>query len=511
VARTRPYLFYDIALSICSTCYRKLEGKIVFQDDNVYLLKRCPDHGSERILIADDIDYYRRCREVFIKPPEMPLVYNTPVKWGCPYDCGLCTDHEQHSCLTLVEICDYCNLRCPVCYAESGPERQQFRTLDQIEKMLDAVVRNEGHPDVVQLSGGEPTVHPQFFEIVELARARPIKHLMVNTNGVRIAQEEDFVKRLAEIKEDFEVYLQFDSFEREALMQLRGADLRRVREDALEKLNRYNISTNLVVTLKKGLNDHEIGKIIDYALQQPCVRGVTLQPIQDAGRLEAWTPKDTGVAEPGGPFLASFARSGAFDTLPKKSRNFNPTTDRLTLTEVRRKILEQTSVFRPEDVIPVPCHPDSLAMAYALKLGGKITPLTSMIPPEILINGASNTILYEQEAAVRDNLFRLFSTNHSPRSGAGSLRELLCCLPRIFVPDNITYENIFRVIIMQFLDAHSFDVRSVKKTCVHIVHPDGRLIPFDTYNLFYRDNLEQTRLDPLRKDLLAGALQTKQP
>jgi uncharacterized radical SAM superfamily Fe-S cluster-containing enzyme len=501
--KTRPYLFYDVALSICSTCYRKVEAKTVFQDGSVYLLKRCPQHGPERVLIADDIDYYRRCREVFIKPPEMPQVYNTPVKWGCPYDCGLCTDHEQHSCLTLVEICDYCNLRCPVCYAASGPERQQFRTLPQIEKMLDAVVRNEGHPDVVQLSGGEPTLHPDFFTIVEMAKARPIKHLMVNTNGIRIAQEEDFVKRLADVREDFEVYLQFDSFERDPLIQLRGADLRRIRLDALEKLNRNNISTNLVVTLKKELNDHEIGKTIDFALTQPCVRGVTFQPIQDAGRLE----------------------------------NFSPATDRLTLTEVRRKILEQTKVFRPEDVIPVPCHPDSLAMAYALKLNGNVVPLTSMIPPEVLINGAANTILYEQDPAVRTNLFKLFATNHSPRSGAGTLRELLCCLPKIWIPDSnshvipnaphvipnevrdhgfagatttevtanaLSYENIFRIIIMQFIDAHSFDVRSVKKTCVHIVHPDGRLIPFDTYNLFYRDNLEQTRLTPLRQNAEAA-------
>jgi hypothetical protein len=517
MAKTRPYLFYDIALSICSTCYRKIEAKIVFQDGNVYMLKRCPDHGTQRILIADDIDYYRRCREVFIKPPEMPLVYNTPVKYGCPYDCGLCTDHEQHSCLTLIEICDCCNLRCPVCYAESGPERQEFRSLAEVERMLDAVVRNEGHPDVVQLSGGEPTVHPQFFEIVALAKARPIKHLMVNTNGVRIAQEEDFVRRLAEIKDDFEVYLQFDSFEREALIELRGADLRRIRHDAIEKLNRYNISTNLVVTLKKGLNDNEIGTTIDYALQQPCVRGVTFQPIQDAGRLDLGTADLNKVCH-------SEERSDEEPPFPVHSANphpYNPATDRLTLTEVRRKILEQTSVFRPEDVIPVPCHPDSLAMAYALKLNGKVVPLTSMIPPEVLINGAGNTILYEQDPTVHDGLFKLFATNHSPRSQAGTLRELLCCLPKVWIPDSsdylchsepsrsdgeepavsslpFNYNNIFRVIIMQFLDAHSFDVRSVKKTCVHIVHPDGRLIPFDTYNLFYRDHLEQSRLAPLR-------------
>ncbi len=247
--RVRPYLFYDVALTICSKCFRKLEGKIVFQDHKVYLMKRCPEHGAERVLIADDVDYYRRCREVFIKKPEMPMVYNTPVKWGCPYDCGLCTDHEQHSCLSLVELTDSCNLRCPVCYAGSGPERTEHRSLALIEKMLDAVVRNEGHPDVVQLSGGEPTLHPDFFAIVKMAKARPIRHLMVNTNGLKIAQDEEFVKRLAEI-EDFEVYLQFDSFEREALLDLRGGDLRGIRERAIERLNQYNISTTLVARFR---------------------------------------------------------------------------------------------------------------------------------------------------------------------------------------------------------------------------------------------------------------------
>jgi uncharacterized radical SAM superfamily Fe-S cluster-containing enzyme len=195
--RVRPYLFYDTAISICSTCYRRIEAKIVFEQGGVFMLKRCPEHGGERVLVADDVEYYRRCREVFIKPPEMPNHYNTPIRWGCPYDCGLCPDHEQHSCLTLVEITDTCNLRCPICYASSGPERARFRGLDEIERMLDAVVRNEGEPDVVQLSGGEPTLHPEFFRILDLCRERPIKHLMVNTNGVRIATDPGFAERLA--------------------------------------------------------------------------------------------------------------------------------------------------------------------------------------------------------------------------------------------------------------------------------------------------------------------------
>jgi len=296
--RVRPYMFYDVAISICSTCYRKVEGKIIFQDGNVYLTKRCPQHGSERVLVADDVDYYRQCREVFIKPPEMPYRYNTPVKWGCPYDCGLCPDHEQHSCLSLIEIADYCNLQCPICYAESGPARQQFRSLAEIEKMIDAVVQNEREPDVVQISGGEPTLHPDFFKVIELAKSRPIRHLMVNTNGTRIAKDEEFVKRLADFMPGFEVYLQFDSFKAEALQDLRGADLRSVRERALEKLNKYGISTTLVVTLKKGVNDDEVGAIIDFALKQPCVRGVTLQPIQAAGRMENFDPaRERGITE----------------------------------------------------------------------------------------------------------------------------------------------------------------------------------------------------------------------
>ena len=180
---------------------------------------------------------------------------------------------------------------------------------------------------------------------------------------------------------------------------------------------------------------------------------------------------------------------------------FDPARDRLTLTEVRRRLLEQTPMFRPEDVIPVPCHPDSLAMAYALKMDGRVVPLTGMVDPRVLIEGARNTIVYEDDERLHAQLFKLFATNHSPQSSAGTLHDLLCCLPRVVSPKGIDYRNVFRVIIMQFIDAWGFDVRSVKKSCVHIAHPDGkRIIPFDTYNLFYRDGLEQSVLEPLRRE-----------
>ena len=464
--RQRPYLFYDTATSLCSTCLRRIDAKIVFQDDDVLLLKQCPLHGKERVKIADDVSYWRRAREVYLKPSEMPERFGTPVRWGCPYDCGLCADHEQHACLTLVEITDRCNLTCPICYAESGPQAGRHRTLEEVAFMLDALVQAEGTPDVVQISGGEPTLHPQFFEILDLARERPIQHLMVNTNGVRIANDAAFAERLATYLPGFEIYLQFDSLEAEPHLALRGLDLREIRTRALERLNALGLSTTLVVTVKRGLNDQELGRIVEFGLAQPCVRGVTFQPVQEAGRLEG----------------------------------FDAGRDRITLTEVRRRILEQTRVFADEDLIPVPCHPDALAMAYALKTPDGPRALTGLIDPQVLIDGTSNTIVYERDPAVQESLVRLFSTNHSPASGAGALKDLLCCLPQAEVPAGIGYDSLFRVIIMQFIDAASFDLRSVKKTCVHIVHPDGRIIPFDTYNLFYRDGLEQRVLEPLRAE-----------
>jgi hypothetical protein len=334
-------------------------------------------------------------------------------------------------------------------------------------------VANEGNPDVLQISGGEPTLHPDFFAVLDLAKARPIHYLMLNTNGIRIAKDRDFARRLAEYTPGFEVYLQFDSFERDALLDLRGADLRSVREEAIARCDELDIPVNLVCTVKKGVNDHELGKMIEYGLRTECVRGVTFQPVQVAGRCEG----------------------------------FDPARDRLTLTEVRRRILEQTAVFRPEDVLPVPCHPDCVAMAYALCVDDDVIPLTGLVPLEVLLQGAGNTIAFEKDPRLKESLFRLLSTGSSAETGAETLRELLCCLPRVQAPAEWTYRNLFRVLILQFLDAHSFDVRSVKKSCVHIIHPDGRLIPFDNYNLFYRDDLEERVLRPLRE----GALRSARP
>jgi len=450
----KNYTYYDFTLSICSTCLRRVDAKVILEDEKVFMIKHCPHHGKEKVLIATDIDYYKNTRN-YNKPSEAPLKTNTSTHYGCPYDCGLCADHEQHSCLTVIEVTDRCNLTCPTCYAMSSPHYGRHRTLEEIEQMLDIIVANEGQPDVIQLSGGEPTIHPQFFEILDIAKRKPIRHLMINTNGVRIAKDKAFTARLATYQPDFEVYLQFDSFRPEVLERMRGKDLTDVRQQAIENLNEAGLSTTLVVTLQKGQNDDEMGAIIDYAIKQPCVRGVTFQPVQVAGRTD----------------------------------DFDPATDRITLTEVRQRILEQSPIWKANDIIPVPCNPDALAMAYALKIDGEVFPLTRYVDPTVLLNNSKNTIVYEQDERLHQHVLKIFSTGISTDAAVNDMQSLLCCLPQVQAP-GLDYTNLFRIVIMRFLDAYDFDVRAIKKSCVHIVHKDGRIVPFETMNLFYRDDKE---------------------
>jgi tetraether lipid synthase len=459
--KVRPYVFWGQTTSLCETCLALVPTKIVIKDNEVWYEKRCQEHGVQSTLISSDAAYWRLCKD-YIKPGDRPLNLQSRTEFGCPYDCGLCPDHEQHSCLALIEINEHCNLTCPVCFADSSPARSKHLPLSTIERMVDALVASEGEPDIVQISGGEPTLHPQFFEVLDLIRSRPIRHVMINTNGLRLAREPDFVARLAEQKRGLEIYLQFDSLERDALMALRGADLRRVRQEALENLERHGLSTSLVVTVKRGVNDDEIGEIVRHALEWRCVRGITFQPVQDAGRNEG------------------FAKS-----------------QRITLADIRRRIVEDSGVFGPHDMVPLPCNPESISIGYGLRNGRNVLPVTSLVPREEFVAITPNTISFEKQPVLKEKFIELFSLSSGANNAPARLAEFLCCLPKAEVPAGLTYENVFRVTIVQFMDRFNFCLGGVKRSCIHFVTPNGQIIPFDTYNLFYRDG----RIDRIRASL----------
>ena len=454
-----PYVFQGQTTSLCETCLALVPAKIIIEDGRVYYLKRCKAHGVQKSLVSTDVAYYKLCSD-YLKPGDRPLAPQTRTEEGCPYDCGLCPDHEQHSCLALIDVNDACNLSCPVCFADSSTARTSHRPLAEIERMMDALVASEGEPDLLQISGGEPTIHPQIIEILEAAKRRPIRHLMLNTNGIRIAQEPEFVRQLARFKPGFEVYLQFDSLRASAHRNLRGADLTRIRREALEALEREAISTTLVVVVKRGVNDDELGDIIRYALQWKCVRGVTFQPVQDAGRNDG----------------------------------FDPARDRVVLSDIRQKIIAAGTAFGAGDIIPLPCNPESIAIGYALRKDGTLAPVTSFFPRDMLVEALPNAITFEKYPELHRQVLNFFSLSTAECNNPEKLEALLCCLPEIPVPDGMGYENIFRIAIVEFMDAHNFCIGRVKRSCIHFVTPAGQVIPFDTYNLFYRDEAARKRL-----------------
>jgi 7,8-dihydro-6-hydroxymethylpterin dimethyltransferase len=217
------------------------------------------------------------------------------------------------------------------------------------------------------------------------------------------------------------------------------------------------------VVVKKGVNDDEVGDIVRHALEYDCVRGITFQPVQDAGR----------------------------------NLGFDKKRDRAMLSDIRRVIAESSGVFGLDDLLPLPCNPEGIAIAYGLRQGTQVTPITKIVPEAELLRGAGNTISFEKSPEMKRRLIDLLSLSCAGEQTDPALRGLLCCLPQFELPSGLGYDKVFRVVIVQFLDRFNFCLAQVKRSCIHFVTPQGKIIPFDTYNLFYREGLPMhRRLEP---------------
>ena len=205
--------------------------------------------------------------------------------------------------------------------------------------------------------------------------------------------------------------------------------------------------------MKRGVNDDEVAAIIDHALEWRCVRGVTFQPIQQAGRTE----------------------------------DYDGDRDRVLLSEIRRRVIDDHGIFGEADMIPLPCNPDAIAIGYGLRNGRQVAPVTSLIPREVLLDAVPNAVTFEKYPELRRRIFDLFSLSVGEASAPARVNALLCCLPDVPVPEELDYSSIFRVAVVQFMDARNFCLAAVKRSCIHFVTPAGQIVPFETYNLFHRD------------------------
>ncbi|MBI4312861.1 MAG: radical SAM protein [Chloroflexi bacterium] len=456
VERETDFIFHELTRSICPVCKRVIDAQIILQDNKVYLRKRCPTHGWFKGLISSDAQMYV-ASAAYNKPGTMPLQFSTEVNEGCPLDCGLCPEHKQHTCLALIEVNSGCNLNCPICFANAG---EGFSlTMDEVERMLDRFIELEGDPEVVQFSGGEPTIHPRILDMVRAAMARGIPHVMINTNGLRIAKDDRFLKEIAEVRPT--IYLQFDGLERETYRKIRGEDLLDMKLRCLDRLAGVDVDVALVAAVERGINDHEVGALVKFGMQHPAVRGVVFQPVTHTGRHLPFDPLQ-----------------------------------RMTIPDVLHGIVQQTGgMFVEKDFVPVPCcFPTCQVNTYVYTDGDTVIPLPRVLPVEQYLDYITNRTLPQIPSLpdIQTALEKLWSASAVAGSSKAASQFSCACGVSLDLGTDATHlkKHIFQIALKDFMDPYTFNVKQVMKCCVGVLVPDGRLIPFCSYNsVGYREQV----------------------
>jgi uncharacterized radical SAM superfamily Fe-S cluster-containing enzyme len=453
-------LLLGTTTSVCPRCRRLLSAQLLARDGRVVLSRVCPEHGPFEAVVYGDAERYLEVQR-FNKPGEEPLERQTETVRGCPHDCGICPEHTQHTCLGIIEVNTACNLDCPICFAESGTGHQEHGyslSLEQVESMLDAFVRAEGEPESVQLSGGEPSIHPEILEMLRAARDRGIQLVMLNTNGIRLARDPRFAPALAEI--GVHVYLQFDGLTEATQLAIRGRDLTDEKLRALDRCAEAGVSVSLAAAVDRGVNEAEVGRIVRLGIEHPAVTGVFFQPVTHSGRFRP-------------------------DSDPL---------DKLTNPDVVDAICEQLPEwFRTDDFVPVPCcSPTCRTATFALYDGQDLVPLPRLVDVEQYLDYVTNRAVPDPD--VRRALEGLWSAKAA--GGSGPVEERLDCVAcATGMPPELreVAARGFMIVIQDFQDPYTLDVEKLRKCCVSEITPDGRLIPFCAYNsVGYR---EQVRLE----------------
>lgn len=481
--QNRNEIFWELTKSICPECRRVIDARILLRDGQVFIRKTCPEHGQFEALFFGDAELYVKIAP-YNKPGTIPLRFSTQVREGCPLDCGLCPDHQQHACLALIEVNQACNLDCPLCFADSGTHYAQTGfelTYEQVELMIDTYLAAEGNPEVLQFSGGEPSLHPRIIDFIKLANRKGIRYVMLNTNGLRIAHDDRFLDALA--KTGAHVYLQFDGFDSRTHELLRGrADLLDVKLKALDRLAKADVRVVLVAAVERGVNEHEVGRIVEFGLQHPAVFGVNFQPAFRAQRhIEA-------------------------DPL-----------QRMTIPDVLVRLEAQTNgLLRLDDFVPVPCcMPTCNFVTYALIEGDTVTPITRILDVKYFLDYIKNRTMPALNDDLLKTLERLWSSsakvgsdeaardvasitggNHRSAASSGLTRAAQRCgschahLPLSDHAPRDLGRHVFMINTRDFMDPWTFNVKNAMKCCVEFLTPDGRMIPFCTYNTVgYREQV----------------------
>ena len=463
MAEAQTRCWSEETTGLCPTCLRTVPAMLAEEDGRVWITQNCPRHGAARALVASDVREYLRLRRYV--PPRLAG------GGGCCGEGETCDPAAGPPvCALLLEITQACNLRCPTCYADA--HGHDFMPIEEARRRLDAFFRAQSRLDILMVSGGEPTIHPRFADILDLAFSYPINRVVINTNGLRLYQSYALRDLLAARGDRIKLYFSFASFRPEVHERLYGRDLRKEKEGALARARKAGLFVTLVPTVERGVNEDEIGDLYRFALSHDNVCGMTFQPVMDNGRYQ----------------------------------NGYEAGERLTMTDVLGELERQTDgALRTSDFVGLPCsHPDCCALTYGFLDRGRttLTPLPRHLDVARYLDLFADRISFSGLAA--SALRRVWSDVVSLRAGRtlhdlGLLfrqADIRDALPLIGRPDAFG-KRVFRVVVKPFMDAHTYDHKRVEQCCTKIVNERGEAVSFCEYNVFHRGRKPPSALKTL--------------
>lgn len=449
----RPDAVYAHTTALCPVCNSLVPARVVERNGRIELDKLCPQHGISAPLICSDPAWYRTGR-AYVKPGQAPLALSNDTFSGCPDSCGLCPEHRQHTCLPVIEITSACNLDCPVCLKDRtspfGMSAAEYRhVLLQLQGC-------EGGIPVLNLSGGEPTLHPEFAEILAISADCGVMQTTVSTNGLRLLEEGELRKLFRETGTI--AALQFDGFEAETWQRLRGVDLAAQKLELIALLEAEGVRYSLTATVQNGVNAQEITAITDFFFRSQAL-SLMFQPVAFTGAATLLNPGE-----------------------------------RLTIPDVVRRI-EQSVFVQTGDFNPLPCcHPNCFALAYYLKLDdGEFLGLKDFLGRDNYLELIANRTLPGLDAAgyglIRERIYDFWSAADSSNNNERVLQRLRAILrelaatpftpKRAFELGSASMKGIF---IHHFMDRDTFDLGRLMQCCNHYPQIDGRLLPICAQN-----------------------------
>ena len=426
--------------ALCPICLKTIPAIKVQRGSEVWLEKTCPEHGSFLVQIAKDAErFFDKTYDVEGKPFQAI----TPFNGNCGPDCGWCDAHKQHICTGLIEITEACNLACPICYF--GKKSTQHITVEEFKARLQTLLTVEqGHLDVLQISGGECLIHPQFKEILQESLHADIGRILVNTNGLRLLTDTDTFDLIKQHKDRVEIYLQFDGFDDEVYKTLRGKSLLTQKQEILKQLNVAEIKTCLAVTVYQE-NLKEIPAILKLAVELKHISGITFQRLTKVGSAVG-TEIPSVMQED---ILLAIANSG---------------------------------YMKYKDLIPLPCsHENCTSLGFLFCQGDKVYSLGDYIDYSKCKTQLSNRIAFDKTILdyMQKNVCKCF---------VGKVlgdNFMLDKLQEFAQGNGSSYKDmkIVRIIVKNFMDADTFDWQRAQKCCTGVSVGNGKVIPFCVHNV----------------------------